>query len=132
MIERTRAATYTDFEVHRGLDSGRQAKHMIRGVDSWRVHPEVRALVEASTQNLAMPWPARPRFDLILMRNVLVYLAPAVRAAILARTREALSPDGVLVLGAAESGTVPGFDRTTTGGAVFYRSSTRSCHVPPE
>lgn len=42
-------------------------------------------------------------FDLILMRNVLIYFDRSTRASILDRCSQALKPGGILVLGGSET-----------------------------
>jgi chemotaxis protein methyltransferase CheR len=54
-------------------------------------------------QNLiADPIPAG-KFDIVLCRNVLMYLSPPLRRLVLERIAGALRPDGLLVLGAGET-----------------------------
>ncbi|HSD90736.1 MAG TPA: CheR family methyltransferase, partial [Kofleriaceae bacterium] len=84
----------------------------------------LRAMVEVAEVNLAAErLPLLPPFDLVLMRNVLVYFDPPTRLRVLAHVRDSLAPDGVLVLGAAEV-TPPasaGFSRVVIDDVVFYR-----------
>ena len=46
---------------------------------AWRVKPNVRKMVQWEKFSLAGSWPSLPKFDLILLRNVMVYfkLKPA-------------------------------------------------------
>jgi chemotaxis protein methyltransferase CheR len=62
-------------------------------------------------------------FDVILLRNVLIYFDLDTKRAILRRVRQALRPDGVLFLGSAETTMMvdDGWDRLTTSGSVAYR-----------
>ena len=48
-------------------------------------------------------WPNLPLFDLVLMRNVLVYFDKVTRDGILQRVHKAMRPGGILLLGSAES-----------------------------
>jgi chemotaxis protein methyltransferase CheR len=72
------------------------------GGPPWAVRPELRALVEFRTLDLAVD-----RFPegqhLILCRNVLIYFERALQESILVRFADALRPDGFLVLGQAET-----------------------------
>jgi chemotaxis protein methyltransferase CheR len=123
MVARTDRAIYTEFEASRGLSLEQRARHFVPVAGGLEARPELRAMIDARTQNLAAPWPSTPPFDLILVRNVLVYLDPTVRTDVIARARTMLASDGVLVLGATEGW--PGddllFRRFTANDAVFYR-----------
>jgi chemotaxis protein methyltransferase CheR len=128
MIERARRGVYSEFEVSRGLSTARRDRYFVKIAEGWCVKDELRSAIELVPLNLAEPWPSWPPFDLVLMRNVLVYLDSGVREDILVRTRSVLSPGGVLLLGAAEAG-LPGdsgFTRFTADDAVFYRLNPRT------
>ena len=73
--------------------------------------------------NLIEAWPVLPRFDVILLRNVLIYFDLATKRAILRRVRQLLRPDGVLFLGSAETSTMvdDGWERLVTSGSIAYR-----------
>lgn len=121
MVERARRGLYTQFEARRGLSPARLARHFETVADGVRTRPELRAAIEVLQLNLAGSWPQRARHDLVLLRNVLVYLHPTVREYVFARLREVLTPGGVLVLGATEWGPDHGFERFQIGRSVFYR-----------
>lgn len=69
-----------------------------------RPHPAVRAAVRFARANLVEP-PAGllDGADLIMCRNVLIYLEPPARAAVVAALTRALRPGGALVLGPTDS-----------------------------
>ncbi len=74
---------------------------------SYEVRPEVRAPVEFRALNLADPTAAYVAvgawgMDLVLCRNVLIYLDPATVRHVAERLMEALSPDGWIFLGASD------------------------------
>ncbi|MBI4889030.1 MAG: hypothetical protein HY821_00305 [Acidobacteria bacterium] len=81
----------------------------------WRIADEMRQMVEFRVLNLAATeWPVAGSFDVIFCRNVLMYLEPRCRDAVLLRMSELLAADGALVLDPAEHA-----GRT---GALFGRS----------
>ncbi|MBH9577204.1 CheR family methyltransferase [Inhella proteolytica] len=64
----------------------------------------VRAHVQFLCANLMQPLPPElPEFDVIFLRNVLIYFDAEAKAAIVRRVIEKLKPDGVLYVGHAES-----------------------------
>lgn len=65
---------------------------------------ELRAKARFQTANLMQPLPTSlPRFDVIFLRNVLIYFDGPSKADIVRRVIERLKPDGVLYTGHAES-----------------------------
>jgi chemotaxis protein methyltransferase CheR len=69
----------------------------------WTLTPAVRRLLEFRVINLAvLDWPVEGPFDVILCRNVLMYLASSLRYAVLERMAFLLAPDGLLILDPTE------------------------------
>ncbi len=64
---------------------------------------ELRARVRFETANLMQALPPLPMFDVIFLRNVLIYFDGAAKAQIVRRVITRLSPGGVLYTGHAES-----------------------------
>ena len=102
-LEKARTGLYTHFEVQRGLPIAQLLRWFEKTDDAWRVRPELRQTVRWRRFNLLDSMAALGRFDVILCRNLLLHLTPEVRGDVLHRLAGALAPDGVLVLGAAES-----------------------------
>ena len=71
----------------------------------WQVHEDLRSLCQFAPLNLLSrhPDPFVGRMDLILCRNVLIYLDDAARARVLENLYERLVPGGYLLLGHSES-----------------------------
>ena len=89
------------------------------------VHPEICAAVEWKRLNLLdqSVISAMGVFDVVLLRNVLIYFADPTVRRVLASVERVLAPDGYLLVGASESllryGT--GFACEEHAGAFFYR-----------
>lgn len=103
MVERVRAGTYSQVEVNRGLPASHLVRHFTRVGTQWRVNDELRSMVEARTLNLAAPFGPLPTFDVVFLRNVLIYFDAETRRDVLRRVHRVLAPDGYLLLGAAET-----------------------------
>lgn len=103
VIERARAGVYSQFEVQRGLPIQHLVKYFSKQDDSWRVSPEIRAMVEFRKLNLMHPFVGLGRFDIVFCRNVLIYFGLETKADVLTRIARTLAADGFLVLGAAET-----------------------------
>lgn len=125
MVARTAAGSYGQLEVNRGLPAAFLVKYFERHGTSWQVKAPLRKLVTARELNLVEPWPALPPFDVIFLRNVLIYFDLETKRAILRRARQALRPDGLLLLGSAETTIMvdDGWDRVPAGVSVAYRAA---------
>jgi chemotaxis protein methyltransferase CheR len=100
-IARATDGLFSRFEVQRGLPVQQMLRHFAAEGDDWRVNLDLRRQVRFVRHNLLDPPPGR--FDLILCRNVLLYLAPELRRRAFERLASAIMPDGVLMLGAGET-----------------------------
>lgn len=100
-VARARRGRYTQFEIQRGLPVRTMLRHFSQNGDEWDIDPSLRQTVRFGAHNLLDPAPGR--FDLILCRNVLMYLQPATRRTVFDRLAVALEPGGVLMLGAGET-----------------------------
>lgn len=96
------AGRYNRFEIQRGLSADQVRRWFEEDGKGWRACPQLRAGARFARHNLRDPSPDGP-FDLILCRNVMLYLLPAVRDRVLERLHRALAPDGLLMLGAGET-----------------------------
>ncbi len=100
-IAQARRGVYSQFEIQRGLPVRTMLCHFTQEQENWTIDPVIRETVRFGTHNLLEPAPGR--FDLILCRNVMMYLKPVVRHDVFARLAAALTPDGALLLGAGET-----------------------------
>ena len=67
-------------------------------------------------------WPPLPSFDLVLFRDVLVYLEESARRSILERLRERIRPNGFVVLGRSDEELVDeAFEPAGIDGISAYR-----------
>ena len=123
VLARARRAEYSQLEVNRGLPATTLVRHFERVGVSWRVSPAITSSVSFRTLNLIRPFPAVGRFDVVFLRNVLIYFDTPTKADILRRVRQVLAPDGYLFLGAAEMtmGIDDGWERLPGGRSSIYR-----------
>jgi chemotaxis protein methyltransferase CheR len=115
--------------AQRVLDTGRAGRYAGRNVNGLlKAHPamlekyfrhdgEARTVVPAlrthvtfRTHNLYQPLVAAPLFDLVLLRNVLIYFDEPGQEAVLENVRRTMAPHAVLLLGESES-----LNRISTG-----------------
>ena len=103
MLERTRNGRYSQLEVNRGLPAPMLVKWFERVGTEWQVKPALRSMVQVRQLNLAAPFPSLGSYDVVFLRNVLIYFDPPTKRQVLQRVRQVLRPDGLLFLGAAET-----------------------------
>ena len=102
-IERARAGSYSQFEVQRGLGINQMIKWFEECPDGWRAVEALRRPVRFQVHNLLEPPPHPGGFDIVLCRNVLLYLSADKKALAFERLVSAMAEDGWLMLGAGET-----------------------------
>jgi chemotaxis protein methyltransferase CheR len=86
------------------------------------VHAAIRRHVRFGHFNLMAAAPPERGFDIVLCRNVLIYLTLTARTTALSVLRQALRPDGYLMLGPTDAPIDPtSYDVGWGDGAVAYR-----------
>ncbi|MFM9975861.1 MAG: CheR family methyltransferase [Beijerinckiaceae bacterium] len=116
VLQQARDGLFSQFEVQRGLPIKLLLKYFTQEGTRWRIDPLLAHRIEFRASNLLQPLHAFGKFDIILCRNVLIYFGEDTKRAVLARLENALTPDGYLLLGGAE--TVMGLSRTLAPHAV--------------
>jgi len=102
-LGRARSGRYSQFEIQRGLPVRRMMRWFDTVGNDWVAKSELVRQISFRKMNLvADPLPIG-RFDVILCRNVLLYLSPALRRLVLDRLAEVARPGALLVLGAGET-----------------------------
>ena len=102
VVDYARQARYRRLEVNRGLPARMLVKYFERSGEEWELCAKVRDLCEFRLANLCAPLPALPVFDLVLLRNVLLYFPQQDRSCVFSDVYRHLSPQGHLLLGNAE------------------------------
>lgn len=98
-----KAGHYSESEVARGLALDLRKKYFVRESDGWTLCPTIRNMVRFGHLNLADHWPNLPTFDIIMIRNVLIYFDQATKQQLLTRAGQQLVTNGYLFLGGGES-----------------------------
>jgi len=103
VLEKSRAGIYSQFEVQRGLPIQLLVKYFIQTGELWQLNADIRAMVQHRQLNLLQDFSQLGTFDVIFCRNVLIYFDQDTKVGVFDRLSRMLEPDGVLLLGAAES-----------------------------
>jgi chemotaxis protein methyltransferase CheR len=124
VIDRARRGLYTQFEVQRGLGINQTIRWFEEFEDGWRAIEELRKSVRFQVHNLLEQPPHPGEFDIVLCRNVLLYLNADKRRSAFDRLASSLAPDGWLMLGAGETviGQTSCFGAGVTARGLYRRS----------
>ncbi len=102
-LAKAREGRYTTFEVQRGLTARELVEYFVRDGAEWRVREKLRSRVRFFRHNLLdAPDRLGPPFDLVLLRNVLIYMDAPTRDRVLGHVTRALAPAGCLLVGTSE------------------------------
>jgi len=123
VVEYARAGRYRRLEVNRGLPARMLLKYLTRDEDEWEVHPRIRSMCEFHCENLCTLSPTLPTFDLVLLRNALLYFSQGDRTTVFREVHRHIAPDGYLLLGNAEQAeeSTDLFSVEFSSSSYFYR-----------
>jgi chemotaxis protein methyltransferase CheR len=126
VVARAQAGCYHRIEINRGLPARFVVRYFDHHGEDWVVKPEVKKLTNFRQANLcgpALPFNrAEDRFDVIFLRNVMLYFSQETRKTLLAGIHRALAPDGVLFLGSSEQPADPSiWNAVLAGGTCYFR-----------
>src|SRR6185437_84934 len=127
-VEYARRGRYRRAEVNRGLPARLLVRYFVRDGEEWEVVPELRAMCEFRQTDVCHPNADTEQFDLVLMRNVLLFLPERDRAAAFEVAHRRMARHGVLVLGQAEQAedSTDLFEPEYVSGCCFYRKAGKS------
>ncbi len=144
ILKKALTASYTQFEVQRGLPIQYLIKHFIKDGDTWTLSDKIKSMVTFKQLNLLNDFSAHGMFDVVFCRNVLIYFDLETKRNILSRIAARMTADACLFLGGAE--TVLGvsdeflpvagqrgvYKKKSSGEAIALSSEPRSSVTPPQ
>jgi len=102
VVDYAQRGRYRRLEVNRGLPARMLVKYMVRDGEEWVVREQIRKMCSFQYANLCAPLLQLPEFDLVLLRNVLLYFSQHDRRTLFTDVHRKMTPDGYLLLGNAE------------------------------
>jgi len=102
-LAQARSGKYSQFEIQRGLPVRLMLKHFEQRGEDWFAKDHLRKMVTFGEHNMLQPARHFGAFDVILCRNMLMYLSESKRAQVFDNVAPALAADGIMMLGAAET-----------------------------
>lgn len=123
VLDRAAAGRFSQLDVNRGLPAPMLVRWFSRYGTEWHLADEIRKRVTFRRLNLVRPLPPLGPFDIVLLRNVLIYFDVEMKRSVLEAVARVIRPGGHLLLGAAETtyGLVDTFERVQVGRTVCYR-----------
>lgn len=123
MVEKSRRGSYSELEINRGLPAPLMVKYFARNGLQWQAAPELRGLTDFRQMNLVKAWSGLGRFDVVFLRNVLIYFDPDTKRGILTQMKQVLEPGATLFLGSAETviNFADGYEIRRFGRSVVYQ-----------
>lgn len=132
-LDRARRGVYSSWSFREDQAKILREKYFKQVNNHWEIQPEIRRMVTFSRLNLAMP--SYPSFDtntnfidLILCRNVLIYIDPSTAKDISYRMFESLQPGGWLAVAPSEGSPelFKRFQARSFTNAVLYQRLTQT------
>jgi chemotaxis protein methyltransferase CheR len=102
VIDYAQRGRYRRLEVNRGLPARMLLKYLVRDGEEWEICGRIRSMCDFQYANLCEPLPKLPVFDLVMLRNVLLYFPAQDRSYLFDGVYRQMASDGCLVLGNAE------------------------------
>jgi chemotaxis protein methyltransferase CheR len=103
ILDKAREGLYSQFEVQRGLPISLLMKYFTQVGDRWQISQDLRSMINYKCFNLLDDPSLLGRFDVVFLRNVLIYFDQPTKTKVLEKVAKQMSGDGFLYLGGAET-----------------------------
>ncbi len=128
VVRRAQAGRYHRIEINRGLPARFVVRYFDHVGEDWIIKAETRKMCNFRQANLCAPSlpfnRSTDRFDIIFLRNVMLYFSQDTRRTLLANIHRLLAPDGILFLGSSEQPADPAIWNPVLAGGT--------CHFTPK
>ncbi|MCA9570399.1 MAG: protein-glutamate O-methyltransferase CheR, partial [Myxococcales bacterium] len=105
VLAKAESGLYRAHEIQRGLSDAQRERWFEPSGRHWAVRRRLRELVSFATWNLLDPNPPAGPFDLVFLRNVLIYFDAPTQQRVLRSIHRSMAPGALLVLGGTEAAT---------------------------
>jgi chemotaxis protein methyltransferase CheR len=102
-LAQARSGRYSQFEIQRGLPVMQMLRYFEQCNEEWTAKDNLRKMVTFAEHNMLEPARHFGKFDIVLCRNMLMYLCDDKRSQVLDGIAPLIADDGILMLGAAET-----------------------------
>ncbi len=101
-IEKAKSGIYNQFEVQRGVPITLLIKYFNQIDKAWQIKDEIKKYISFSQYNLTNDLEKFGKFDVIFLRNILIYFDSFQKRKVLTNIMNVLNPKGYLFLGSTE------------------------------
>jgi chemotaxis protein methyltransferase CheR len=102
-LKRASEGRYSQFEIQRGMPVVLMLKYFTQVGEDWVINENLRKMVTFRQHNMLAKVENHRKFDVILCRNMLMYLCDDKRRQVLDTISTSVSSSGLVMLGAAET-----------------------------
>jgi len=122
-VSMAQRGVYDKSQMSRGLPEEYWPRYFKKNSDQWQVSDSVRQLVEVRHHNLRNSLNDGSTFDLIFLRNVIIYFSDSFKQDLFRRLCRLMAPGGYLFLGNGENLNVysNAFEAVETQGVIYYQ-----------
>ncbi len=105
VLDKAKSGVYNQTELQRGLSADQIRRYFTRLPNgNYVIIDDLKKMIKFDTINLVQSWPVMPKFDLILMRNVMIYFNQATKIDLIKKVhRQLADKHSALMLGSSES-----------------------------
>ena len=103
VIEQAKSGRYDEFSISRGLSKELLLKYFHQQESQWVIQPELRKNLDFKEVNLSEKIAHLGQFNMVLIRNVLIYFSDEFRKNLIQRIYDQLLPGGIVFVGGCES-----------------------------
>lgn len=124
VLEKAQNPVFSDFDISRGLRDNFLEKYFTNSrPNEWALNLEVQRKIEYRQLNLLDPFRLEKNFDIVFLRNILIYQNIENKQKILNKVAEHMDTGAILYLGAGESlvGLKSSFEPIKIAQATVYR-----------
>lgn len=102
-LDAAKDGVYQQLAIRRGMNDAYLKTYFDEENERFRIKQNIRSRVEFRIQNLQQSFTLLGKFDIIFIRNVLIYFSADLKQDILQRMHASLNLGGYLMLGASEA-----------------------------
>lgn len=103
IVDKAKSGCYSQFEVQRGMPIQSLVKYFSQDGEKWTINDDIRKMVTFKLFNLMEDPTPLGVFDVVFLRNVLIYFDQQTKGKVLEKISRRMPADGLLVLGGAET-----------------------------
>jgi chemotaxis protein methyltransferase CheR len=121
------AGRYDAISMRRGLDAEYRDRYFRKEGRVFRLEEGIRKMVRFRRANLLDPIDGLGTFDIVFLRNVMIYFSQECKKSILAKVNGALRSEGALIVGATETVEIHTelYQVVRHGRSTYYRAKER-------